>query len=170
MLTSRNKDKTSENTPKAGCSRTGRKVFRVTRSERSYGSHLDSLCAIAEPGDRIYASLASKDLRAAARLFRERQLAAEYDADPEDFYRNLNTRWVSVLLNKRAAAEDLWLWDCDTAEELDLARQCLPKECLHYEYATKNGTHIVTRPLNPAGLPQKLMACRDSNALMLIGY
>ena len=75
-----------------------RMVFRVSHSPGEFDMWVQSLSEISQESERIYASAGARDLNRAIRVFKERQLANDYDENPQQFYRKLNTRWCSCLM------------------------------------------------------------------------
>lgn len=123
------------------------------------------------PGERVYASSDRRNVDKAIRLFKERQLAADYQPthDRYSFYHNCEWRWLSCLSAPQAAATMHFLFDCDDAD--DLAELVdIPAEHEVHRYATKSGTHVLTRPFNPNVLSPHGRALLHKDALLLVGY
>ena len=164
MLKSRNKDGVGEQ----------RTILRTSYNTNLFETQLSSLAAIAREGERIYASAGPRDLKRAVRLFKERQLAADYDTDPIAFYRDLQTRWESCMMHPTAQEEKLWLFDCDSEPELAETMAALgahydrPME--PYTYPTKSGHHVVTQPFDRSKLPAAVSKKLNDNAIMLWAY
>lgn len=146
----------------------------VTHNVREFDQEFAFLHKTALPNERIYVSASQRDVGKATRLFRERQLEAEYDVDPLLFYKTLHNRWVSCLSAKTStvASDKMWLFDCDSPSELDEVRAEIDR--LHAsrvrEYETKNGTHVLTRPFNRETLSETALACMDTNPMALWAY
>lgn len=68
---------------------------------------------------RIYFSLSPRDANKAIREFKRKQLDADYDNDPLNFYMNLKNRWASSLMQDHCVLRDekFWMFDCDSEEE-----------------------------------------------------
>ncbi len=98
-----------------------RQVLRISHTREQFGHRLAELSELSRPGERIYAPASPRLMRAAIRLFKERQLAADYDADPEAFYRNIEGRWCSCLMDPRVQDGKLWLIDCDSEGDRERA-------------------------------------------------
>ncbi len=151
-----------------------RHLTRVTHSVNAFDAALGELAALSADGERIYGSAGARDLSKAVRLFKERQLAADYDADPGAFYRNLEDRWASALMAPTSQLDKLWLFDCDAPDEAavvmaDLARIGIRGEAL-YQYASKTGTHMIVEPFDRSLISQLAAARIHANPLMLWGY
>jgi len=151
-----------------------RHLTRVTHSVVAFDAALGELAALSADGERIYGSAGARDLSKAVRLFKERQLAADYDADPGAFYRNLEDRWASALMAPTSQLDKLWLFDCDAPDEAavvtaDLARIGIRGEAL-YQYASKSGTHIIAEPFDRTLISSRAAAHIHANPLMLWGY
>lgn len=128
------------------------------------------------PGERVYASADARDIEKAIRVFKERQLAADYDA-PEvrhAFYNQCFTRWLSCLGAPQASAETHFLFDCDDAHAYSQLRQEMETrgllENIVHTYATKNGTHVLTKPFNPMLLSDAPRSTMQKNPLLLVGW
>lgn len=149
-----------------------RRMFtRVSHSPERFDDALRELLLISRPTERIYASAAPRSMSKAIRDFKTRQIAADYDADSELFYRAIMDRWVSCLMQPANAAEKIWLFDCDTDEEYQATLEELR---LHYSrpfepycYKTKTGHHIVTQAFNRRLLSSAVQSIIDTNPLML---
>lgn len=162
MLSGRHKDNADKK----------RSIMRVSYDEEDYVKQRDSLISQAQPKERLYSSASIRDMSKAIRLFKERQLAADYDLAPEHFYMGLEARWISCLMAVTSEARPkAWLWDCDTDEERATVQSYLSsKDICPYEYQTKNGTHFITKPFNREDISADVKACLKTNALMLVGY
>lgn len=151
-----------------------RTIARAAFSEYEFDQQLDALAELLRPGERIYANAGARDVPKAIRLFKERQLAADYDSDTAAFYRNIEQRWFSCLMDTRCQADKIWLFDCDSAEDTALVRDDLSKlDCLPaapYEYATKTGTHFVVAAFDKSQLTEHTRALIHDNALMLWAF
>ena len=151
-----------------------RSVLSVSHSSAQFGSELFKLAAIAGPDERIYASAGERSMLAAVREFKRRQLDADYDPDPQAFYRSIDARWTSCLMHPASQAEKLWLVDCDSAEDTEMAAEDL---MLHYKrpmppyrYATKSGTHFIVQAFDRTALREAVRELIHENPLMLWGY
>ena len=109
FLKGRNKD---------GCS-DQRTIMRISHTQDQFDRRLSELLEAQRPGERIYAAAGPRSMAAAVRVFKERQLAAEYDQDPEAFYRSMDARWASCLMAPRAQYGKTWLFDCDEPADAD---------------------------------------------------
>ena len=164
FLKARNKD---------GCT-AQRTIMRTSHAPEQFDRRLEELEAAARPGERIYASAGSRSVLSAMRVFKERQLAADYDADPTDFYRSIEARWTSCLMAPRAQDDKVWLFDCDDPSDAEHVVAALDehydRDIEPYRYATKSGVHIVVAPFNKARLSDDVRALIHDNPLMLWGY
>ena len=164
LLVSRRKD---------GAAATQR-ITRVSHDPEQFGRRHAELATMAAPGDRIYASASARNLKRASRLFRQRQLDADYDAEPMGFYRGLEGRWHSCLMSKEAQIDNLYLFDCDEPGDLDNVREQLhlhySRDMEPYEYATKNGYHVVTQAFNFGEMKEQVQRLICRNAMMLWSY
>lgn len=103
-------------------------------------------------GYRIYASVNARNMQKAIHEFKRRQLEFDYgnNAELDDFYRDIDNRFFSCLMNPSCREESNFLIDCDTVEEYERAKEKV-KDLVILDYATKNGRHIITHPFNPNG-------------------
>ena len=126
---------------------------------------------------RIYTSVNARDIRKAQREFKKRQLEVDYfdEESKNRFYLDIKNRWISCLMKPSCRAETLFLIDID--EEVtdkdctSYARKNL-KEInaeIIYEYPTKNGTHIITKPFNPSLFNSNFGEVKK-DSLMLISF
>jgi hypothetical protein len=166
MLTARHKDGHEHE----------RKIMRVSHDADQYKRRLEFLMEIARPGERIYASAAARDIAKAMRVFREHQLASEFDSDPTDFYRRLDDRWVSALMSTRSVASKRWIFDADTTEQLEaitneVATRKFPPGTEPYSYFTKSGgMHIVTHPFDRSKLSATVQKTLHADSMLLVAY
>lgn len=163
MLKSRHKDGVADQ----------RTILRTSFDTTQFERQLLSLADIMRPNERIYASAGERDVKKAIRLFKERQLIADYDDDTEAFYRNIESRWVSCLMDVKAQETKLWLFDCDNADDLAETASALDEHytrTLRYQYATKGGFHVVVEPFDKMKLPDRVRALIHDNPIMLWAY
>jgi hypothetical protein len=164
VLRARNKDGADE----------PRTISRASFSATEFDRQLESLIRLLRPGERVYASAGARDVSKAIRLFKERQLAADYDPDSDAFYRCIESRWLSCLMDTRCQAEKIWLFDCDSAEDASRVRQELAQRdglpASPYEYQTKSGMHFVVVSFDKSKLSDHTRALIHDNALMLWAY
>lgn len=149
-------------------------IMRVSHSQEEFSRRLGELSAAWREGERIYVTAGRRSVQAASRIFRERQLASEYDADPMAFYRSIHNRWVSSLMDPKAQEQKLWLFDCDSQADIDAAWGALAKhhdpQAMQYGYPTKNGLHIVCTPFDRSNLPEHVAKLLHINPIMLWGF
>lgn len=119
------------------------------------------------PNHRIYSSVNARDPLKAVREFKRRQLDHDYEATAKmmEFYADIENRFFSCMMSPQCRAETLFLVDCDTPEEYVNATKLLDPEWIVFEYATKNGMHIITKPFNP----QQINVEVKKDDLLLIG-
>lgn len=125
----------------------GRDIARVSHNEESFRAAADELTTLMKPGERIYASVGARSIRPAMRIFRERQLASEFDGtNSVHFYKDLNRQWASCLMQEECQNEKKWLFDCDTPMETKAVEEALARFGLQsYSYNTPSGgKHIIT--------------------------
>lgn len=151
-----------------------RTILRVSHGAGRFRRSMNSLLEIMRPNERIYVSAGERDLKKAVRLFKERQLDADYSDDSGDFYRHIDARWASCLMAPTAQLDKVWLFDCDTPADVDLALdEYLANGRMTvepYRYPSKNGTHILVPPFNRQRLSPKAQAMLHDNAIILWAY
>mgnify|MGYP000924657878 CR=1 FL=1 len=125
---------------------------------------------------RIYASCNNRDLNKAVRLFKEQQLATDYD--PEDktksFYLDIKNRFISCLMNKSCRNEKNFLFDLDEIDEhsfITVKNRIEKQTEIILWYKTKNGYHIITKPFNYyKTLDENIIKAIQTDSLMLIDF
>lgn len=152
-----------------------RTVLKVSHSVEQFDRRFDQLMSYAEPGQRIYCSAEPRDVSKAIRSFKIAQLDADYDQETERFYRSLESRWATALMKPANAVKDskLWLIDCDTPKEYDMAKHELAVNYdrgAPYEYKSKSGNHIMVQPFNMTRCFSTFQKMVHKNALMLWAY
>jgi hypothetical protein len=161
MLVSRNKDEATSK----------RLILRVTSSQEAFEKMLLELHQMLNINERIYASACPRDLKKASRAFKQAQLDAEYDENPLNFYEHLNSRWVHALSLEKSADKlhKLWMFDCDSQEDYHLVKNTLTVPTV-YEYPTKNGYHVFTKPFDRSKLSSSVQTMLHTNPMMLWSY
>ena len=103
---------------------------------------------------RIYSSVNARDPMKAIREYKRRQLDCDYEDIHHqfDFYNDGYNRFFSCFMNPTSRCETNFLIDCDSEEEYVYAQQSILPEMVIFQYPTKNGWHMVTKPFNPSGL------------------
>ena len=161
LLKGRNKDGVAEQ----------RQVHKVSYSPKEFQHQLHFLIGLMHPNERIYASVAERDLKKGIREFERRQHLAAYDQRPEDFYMNLESRWLSCLMAPTSVTHKRWLFDADTPQEATSVLNALAvAKVPSYNYPTKNGRHIITSPFNRQLVSAEVLTKMDTNAFMLWVY
>jgi len=135
---------------------------------------LSTSIRLIEPGERIYASAGERAMRAAMREFKRRQLDADYDQDPELFYRAMESRWVASLMQPTCQQSKVWLFDCDIDDDkahvsLELATH-YDRPIAPYVYPSKSGWHIVVSAFNRTLISDRARGLLHDNAIMLWAY
>ncbi len=102
-------------------------------------------------GFRIYSSVNPRNMPKAIHEFKRRQLEFDYGNNEEldEFYRDIDNRFFSCLMNPNCRIGSLFLVDCDTEEEYLKGKDRIPENLIVFDYATKSGRHIITNPFNP---------------------
>jgi len=168
-LLSRNKDE-AERAPT---------ILRVSNNVEEFDRQLESLLKRKGDNQRLYVSAEPRDLVKAVRSFRLAQLNSEYDQDPLRFYTHLENRWTTALMQKSNAVKDekLWLVDCDTEEEYQAWKHFEDAQYNKYdhvkppyEYATKNGRHVMITPCHVKHEWHVMSGLVHKNPLMLWAY
>ena len=164
LLKGRNKDGVAEK----------RSIQRISHNSEQFYLALVELYNLSREGERIYASASTRSMSKAIRKFKERVLESDYNPEPQKFFQDLDNKWVSCLMSPEVQQDKIWLFDCDSEDELDIARLGLSKHydrpMAPYEYATKNGTHILVQPFNRSPLDDAVKSLIQVNPLMLWGY
>ena len=148
-------------------------ILRVSHDATEFDRKMKDLVFSAQPGERIYASAGARNVAAAVRLFKQRQLDADYDEDCLAFYRSLNSRWCSCLSSPQAQQEKFWLFDCDApSDEARVLVEYYEAVFIgsHYAYASKSGRHVVVKPFDKSKLRAGTRALLHENAIMLWGF
>tara|TARA_Y100001963_G_C6602208_1_gene363059 strand:- start:26 stop:568 length:543 start_codon:yes stop_codon:yes gene_type:complete len=150
-----------------------RNIPKVSYGLDEWGTVLDSLINRMIPGERIYCSLAPRDIYKAIRLFKEQQLAADYLQDPLDFYKKLNAKWVSCLM--KSPNEKVWMFDLDSEDEYThLMKYRSSSEGYKFDilsmYKTKNGYHVIVKPFNKSLLNSLSRLWLKTDPMGLVAY
>lgn len=143
----------------------------ITNGVDEFNQKLAELLMLRKGGERIYSTVDPRNLMKGVRIFRERQLANDY-ADYtvfEKFYLSLHSGFVGCLASPQARDSSLFMIDVDAEDHMDyqgimgwLDANKIPAL---YDYATKNGHHIITDPFNPSDCPFQDKI--QKNAMML---
>lgn len=164
LLVSRNKDGGEKN----------RRITRISHNSTQFASIINDFKKIKKEPDRIYASLVPRNVLKAARDFKHKIIDADYQGDPETFYKNISNHWVSsLMIDTSISKEDkLWMFDCDSEDDyLETKAQLLQYNVpIHYEYRTKNGFHVVVKPFDRSKLTFAVRELLHDNSLILWCY
>ena len=126
---------------------------------------------MAAAGERIYGSVGERSMPAAIREFKRKQLDADYDDDPERFYRGIEARWTSALMQPTSQAKKFWLFDCDDHDQFTMVEAELkawyPSDGFSYAYSSKSGYHVVVTPFHRSLTSDAARALIHENPIML---
>jgi len=151
-----------------------RLAWYVTKDTNGYVSALTKLMILKDghpKGDyRIYASANPRNVAKATRTLEERLLALHYD-DGEcrtNYQERLDKKWISCLMKDSNRDRSYFIWDIDEneGENNGEALRALADWDIIYQYKTKNGWHIITKPGNPEGIPYDV----NRDGLLLLDY
>jgi len=150
MLLHRNKDGETGNAQ--------RKAYKIiTNGVNAWYDAIERLSYLRMTGYRdyrIYSSVNPRNMRKAIHEFKRRQLQAAYDHnDDYDFYTDIENRFFSSAMSPVCRDHSLFLIDCDSEHEYEKAIDMIPKDLVVFDYETRNGRHIITKPFNPNEIP-----------------
>lgn len=140
----------------SGISTTDRKCIRyISKNKIIFNALLAKLREIKKPHERIYSSVNERDINKAIRLFKKRQLDNDYafTDQKEDFYCDIENRFISCLQNPEARNSKNFLIDLDSdaiQPYVDVCSQLDDLTSTLYVKETPNGFHIVTEPFDSA--------------------
>lgn len=126
---------------------------------------------------RIYASLNSRDIKKAQRLFKQRILDIDYVSDEirNKFYFDLKNQFISCLADIKSRNSKNFMFDLDEIDDRSFHQiyNLLEKRTeivLHYQ--TVHGWHIITKPFNYVKELENpnLINALHRDSLMLIDY
>lgn len=147
LLLHRNKDGENGNAQR-------KSVKKISKNEQEWKEiilRFKELQQHSYQGYRIYSSVNSRNMEKAIHEFKLRQLNVDYGSIEELhwFYKDIENRFFSCLMNPNCKHESNFLIDCDSKEEYEMAKERIPSNLIIFEYLTKNGMHIITKPFNP---------------------
>ncbi len=147
MLLHRNKDGEKGNAQRKAI----KKVSRNIEEWHEIVLEFKNLQFLACPGYRIYSSVNSRNIDKAIHEFKLRQIAVDYGSENELdwFYKDIQNRFFSCLMNPNCRNQNNFLIDCDSEEEYFDAIKILKEDDVLFDYCTKNGRHIICKPFNP---------------------
>lgn len=150
------------------------RVYRVTHDPDHFDETLDDLVKISSDGEKVYASAGERSIPRAIQEFRQSQLAAEYQDDPEQLYREIDGRWASCLMIPSAQLKEFVLFDCENEEIADVVRaeltECYDAAFFPYRYDAGSRQHIVTHLFDFAVLGPDTRVLIKENPYILWGY
>lgn len=152
-----------------------RMIARVTSNALEFQEALVELAAMAQDGERIYAPAANREFSAAQRAFKQNMLDLDYQpvVQQEGWYRDIETRWISALMQPKSARRDAkkWLTDCDDFEFYKAARiELMDLSIPYYHYQTRNGWHLIMDPHDRSKMSGDFNKHTDTNPMMLWGF
>ncbi len=147
LLIHRNKDGCQGNAQRKSFKKISSSLEQWEKIVKEFG-HMQNT---SHPGFRIYSSVNPRNMQKAIHEFKRRQLEFDYGNNEEldEFYRDIDNRFFSCLMNPTCRSESYFLIDCDTDEEYQKSKDSIPQERIVFDYATKNGRHLITKPFNP---------------------
>lgn len=125
-------------------------IMRVTHDSDAFTRALGDLYVIRRDHERIYATANRRSVKRAARIFKQRQIDAQYDQDEEMFYRAIDARWASCLMQMTVRDDKFWMFDSDSEGESAEIEAAVREHSIfvQYRYKTKNGEHFIVGPFN----------------------
>jgi hypothetical protein len=149
-------------------------LTRISHNRCEFDAALEELRYLASDKQRVYGSLCRRDINKASRIFKQRQLDADYDLNTNEFYMNIEARWNSCVQSKKSQMNKLWLIDCDTTDERQLVTEELHKHYTRayepYWYKTKNGHHCIIEPFNRMMMSEDGRRLIKENSLLLWSF
>lgn len=146
---------------------------RISTNREEFFKILEEMRKLKEKSDkqlRIYSCVNRRDIEKGILNFKKRQLEADYydEVGRNNFYIDIENRFISSLMKPNARAETLFLLDIDNKEQERMARTIIQKENIGVvaEYQTKNGKHIITKPFNPKLMPSDIEIKKDGMLLI----
>ena len=145
---------------------------KISRNEEEFLKILNEFLEIKKDNERIYSCVNERDIDKAIKIFKQKQLDADYYniESKNSFYLDIKNRWIGSVMKPRAKKTSYFLLDIDTKDkkELDDIKKRLCKISSNYvRYETKNGYHFICPPFNPellAGVEIK------KDGLLLLDY
>ena len=162
-----------------GSAKTDRRATKkiITKSPAEFDEALEELRSLWTTDQRIYSTINTCNIENAIRIFKYRQLDADWfaDEDRHNFYLDLENRWISCLKSPQATKGSLFMFDFDNdmPEKTKLFRDFhIPTSNFDVvdTYATRNGHHVITTPFNPQLVVPEVRTILMKNALMLWSY
>ena len=171
MLTARGKEGGKKSKP----DRIAKRV--ISKNKEEFIKLYNDLLAIKKPDERIYSCVNKRDINKAIRLFKQRQLDADYyDKESKTgFYLDIKNRWLGAMMCPQSRVETKFLIDVDNIigdkSDISIVDKHLKdiKVKVLLKYRTKNGWHIITKPFNPA-LYDSRFGDIHKDALLLLSY
>lgn len=142
----------------------------ITNGSEEFDFMVKALSACMDKEERVYATADARSIIKASKEFKRRQLDADYDQNPCDFYLDIWNRWISCLQNKDSRDGKSFLFDCDTQHEYDYFKSVVPSDALIHEYATKQGHHIISKPFNTMSIRDDMRKHIKTNAMILCAF
>ena len=129
-------------------------VKLVSRNKEEFDECMDKLLMMRQGEERIYSTVDKRSLEKGIRIFKYRQLDAEYydPASRISFYVDIYNRWISSLQSPKSRAECKFMVDVDFPKDDEEGIRQQIKDLnltLEHEYETKNGKHFILKPFNP---------------------
>lgn len=142
----------------------------ISRNPEEFDAALDKLREDMEPGLRIYGTIDARDEKKAAYEFQRRQLGAQLERDPFNFYHEAHKQWVRCLAIPSSRVTKNFLFDYDMEDfpaTLDSRLMEALGENLIARYRTPNGAHFITRPFNASRILGDFRKIMRQNAMLL---
>lgn len=156
-------------------SNSDRKCIRtITSCPEQFDAALAELSSIRKADERIYSSINARSMHKAIRMFKERQLHNDYESteNKEEFYSDIQNRFLSCLQNPSCKASSYFLIDVDNKimDKVEATKDLLRKYTeIVFEKETINGFHLVTKPFNPSMIDFMNLEIKEDAMLFIEG-
>jgi len=153
--------------------RKGNEKFFISRHRQEFEQIVKEEYEKLQSGFRIYSNVNKRNLEKAIRLFKEKQLKADYIKQlKESFYTRIERYFISALSSPLSRDEKQFIIDIDDLSIENEIKNLMSMNNIKLilEYNTITGKHIVVEPFNVKLIPlsDKVQILKDG--MLLIGF
>jgi len=153
--------------------RKGNEKFFISRHSQEFEQYVKGEYKNLKDGFRIYSSLNKRNLEKAIRLFKEKQLKADYIEQLRNpFYTRIERYFVSSLMIPSSRDEKQYLIDLDDLGIENEIKTILQNNSVEiiFEYNTITGKHIIVKPFDVRLIKTSDKVQLHKDGMILLGW
>jgi hypothetical protein len=153
--------------------RKGNEKFFISRHRQEFEQYIKEEYEKLKDGFRIYSTVNKRNLEKAIRVFKEKQLKADYIEQLKNpFYTRIERYFVSSLMIPSSRDEKQYLIDIDDLGIENEIQTILKNNSVEkiFEYNTVTGKHIIVKPFDARLIKESDKVQIHKDGVILIGW